>query len=91
MACIIKRILQFQNSVVFGPVKITDNQQVDVTNTCLFSWSNDMVCWTNWVNYSTYLKLAKSIEHPLNYDFVFVLHFSYPDHLIYLKVYYLLI
>ena len=62
MACIIKRILQFQNSVVFGSVKITDNQQVDVTNTCLFSWSNDMVCWTNWVNYSTYLKLAKSIE-----------------------------
>jgi hypothetical protein len=62
VACIIKRILQFQNSVVFGPVKITDNQQVDVTNTCLFSWSNDMVCWTNWVNYSTYLKLAKSIE-----------------------------
>ena len=62
MACIIKRILQFQSSVVFGPIKITDNIGADVTEQCLFSWSNDVVCWTNWVNYKTYLKLAKNIE-----------------------------
>ena len=62
MACIIKRILQFQSSVVFGPIKITDNTGADVTEQCLFSWSNDVVCCTNWVNYKTYLKLAKNIE-----------------------------
>ena len=62
MSCIIKRILQFKDSVVFGHIKITDNTGADVTNTCLFSWSDDMVCWTNWVNYKTYLNLAKNLE-----------------------------
>ena len=62
MSCIIKRVLQFQDSVVFGPIKIIDSTGADVTNTCLFSWSDDMVCWTNWVNYKTYLSLAKNLE-----------------------------
>lgn len=62
MSCIIKRVLQFQDSVVFGPVKIIDSTGADVTSTCLFSWSDDMVCWTNWVNYKTYLSLAKNLE-----------------------------
>ena len=62
MSCIIKRVLQFQDSVVFGPVKIIDSTGADVTGTCLFSWSDDMVCWTNWVNYKTYLSLAKNLE-----------------------------
>ena len=62
MSCIIKRVLQFQDSVVFGPIKIIDSTGADVTSTCLFSWSDDMVCWTNWVNYKTYLSLAKNLE-----------------------------
>jgi hypothetical protein len=28
----------------------------------MYSWSSDMVCWTNWVNYNTYLKLAKNVD-----------------------------
>lgn len=62
MSCIIKRILQFQSAVVFGPVKITDNLGNDVTETCMFGWSSDGVCWTSWVNYKTYLQIAQNIE-----------------------------
>lgn len=62
MSCLIKRILQFQNAVVFGPLVLKDNNGMDVTNQCLYSWSSDSVCWTSWVDYNTYLRLAKNIE-----------------------------
>lgn len=62
MSCIIKRILQFQNSVVFGPLAIYDADGTDTTNSNMYSWSTDGVCWTSWVNYQTYLKIAKNIE-----------------------------
>ena len=62
MSCIIKRILQFQNSVVFGPLAIYDADGTDTTNSNMYSWSTNGVCWTSWVNYQTYLKIAKNIE-----------------------------
>ena len=62
MSCLIKRILQFQNAVVFGPLVLKDDNVIDVTNQCLYSWSSDSVCWTSWVDYNTYLRLAKNIE-----------------------------
>ena len=62
MTCIIKRILQFQSSVVFGPVSILDAEGKDMTETNMYSWSSDGVCWTSWVNYKTYLRIAKNIE-----------------------------
>lgn len=62
MSCLIKRILQFQNAVVFGPLVLKDDNGMDVTNQCLYSWSSDSVCWTSWVDYNTYLRLAKNIE-----------------------------
>lgn len=62
MSCLIKRILQFQNAVVFGPLVLKDDKGIDVTNQCLYSWSSDSVCWTSWVDYNTYLRLAKNIE-----------------------------
>ena len=62
MSCLIKRILQFQNAVVFGPLVLKDDNRIDVTNQCLYSWSSDSVCWTSWVDYNTYLRLAKNIE-----------------------------
>lgn len=54
--------MQFQSAVTFGPVKIIDNSGNNVTNECLFSWSSDGVCWTSWVNYKSYLKIAKNVE-----------------------------
>lgn len=62
MSCIIKRILQFQNSVVFGPVIILDANGEDTTKMNMYSWSTDGVCWTSWASYDTYLQIAKNIE-----------------------------
>lgn len=48
--------------MVFGPLVLKDDNGMDVTNQCLYSWSSDSVCWTSWVDYNTYLRLAKNIE-----------------------------
>ena len=62
MSCFIKRVLQFKEGIAFGPVKITNAEGIDITKDCMYSWSSDSVCWTNWVNYNTYLRLAKNVE-----------------------------
>lgn len=62
MSCGIRRIIQFNEALVFQPVKLMNAQNEDITGESFFSWSTDSVCWTNWVNYDTYLKLARNIE-----------------------------
>lgn len=47
---------------MFGPLAIYDADGTDTTNSNMYSWSTDGVCWTSWVNYQTYLKIAKNIE-----------------------------
>lgn len=61
MACIIKRILTIQVPIQFHELRVMSDAQV-VTESCLYSWSTDTVCWTNWVDYNTYLKTAYTIE-----------------------------
>lgn len=60
--CPIKRIITFKEAVVYGPVKIIDNLDVDVTSKCQFSWSTDGVCWTSWVSWLQYNTIAKNLE-----------------------------
>ena len=62
MSCAIKRIIQLTEAVQHCPIKILDESSIDTTNQCKFSWSTDTVCWTNWVDYNTYLNITKNIE-----------------------------
>ena len=62
MGCALKRILQFQQAVKFGPIQVIDDKNVNVAATCMYSWSSDGVCWTSWTTYENYLKIAKNIE-----------------------------
>lgn len=62
MTCAIKRILQFQQAVKYGPISVINENDQDVANTCMYSWSADGVCWTTWTTYANYLKIAKNIE-----------------------------
>lgn len=62
MTCAIKRILQFQQAVTFGPIQVLDEKNRDITATCMYSWSADGVCWTAWTSYNKYLQIAKNIE-----------------------------
>lgn len=60
--CPIKRIITFKEAVVYGPIKIIDELDADVTLECQYSWSTDGVCWTSWVSYSQYTTLIKNID-----------------------------
>ena len=62
MGCNIKRILQFNDIIQAGPIRIYNKDNINITDSCQFCWSNDMVCWTNWVDYANYLRLISSLE-----------------------------
>lgn len=61
MACVIKRIIQFNVPVHYKPISIMWND-TDITGSCLFSWGTDMVCWTNWCNYDTYKAICSHVD-----------------------------
>lgn len=62
MSCIIKRLLTIKEPLQYGPVVIKDEFGNDITNTCMFSWSVDSVCWTDWVDVNQYNTICKNIE-----------------------------
>lgn len=62
MSCLIKRVLTFKEPISFKEVKVYDEANNDITESCMYSWSSDGVCWVNWTNYKTYLTLAESVE-----------------------------
>ena len=61
MSCGIKRILQLQNAISYQEIKVFDNQN-EITNSCMYSWSNDGICWTNWTNIDMYNRSCRNIE-----------------------------
>ena len=62
MSCGIKRILQFQEAIQYQPVKVIDATEMDITESCMYSWSSDGVCWTNWTTYSNYIRIVSNYE-----------------------------
>ena len=62
MSCTIKRVLQFNEALNFKNIQIFNTSEVDITNNCHFSWSNDMVCWTNWTSFENFLHFSKNFE-----------------------------
>ena len=62
MSCIIKRLITLTVPIKYQPISLFDDNNIDVTSKCLFSWSSDAVCWTNFVNLEQYNTLAPNIE-----------------------------
>ena len=62
MGCGIKRIIKLNQAISSHTIKIFDNIKQDITNSCMFSWSNDGVCWSAWTIYDNYLRITKNIE-----------------------------
>ena len=62
MGCQIRRILQFNEAIVFQEVKIFDFDSVDITRDCMYSWSTDTACWTGWTTYDNYISICKNFE-----------------------------
>ena len=62
MGCGIKRIIRFNDAIVSCPIKIFDNVKLDITQSCLYSWSVDSVCWSAWTSYDNYLRITKHLD-----------------------------
>lgn len=61
MGCNLKRILQFNNAITYQKVHVYDHNN-DITDKCMYSWSIDGVCWTNWTTVDMYDKIGNNIE-----------------------------
>ena len=62
MNCKIKRIIQFNSAITYSEVEIYNNDEMNISNNCRYSWSSDGVCWTNWVSYADYNRIASQLE-----------------------------
>ena len=62
MSCRIRRILQFREAIVYQDIKVYDANNIDITNNCMYSWSSDGVCWTNWVTYKGYTDIVSNYD-----------------------------
>lgn len=62
MTCGIKRILQLKEAIQYQSVRLFDNDNIDISDQCNYSWSTDGVCWTSWANYLTYNNICRNIE-----------------------------
>lgn len=63
MGCEIKRIVQLNIAITSTPIKVYDNFNVDVTKSCMFSWSTDCACWSTWTTYDNYIRITPRIEN----------------------------
>ncbi len=61
MACALKRIIQLNDAIRYQQISIY-NQNVDITNSCEFSWSTDSVCWTNWTTIDMYNRICPNLD-----------------------------
>ena len=61
MACGLKRILQLTEAITYQTVELF-YQNKDITKECMYSWSTDGSCWTNWVNIDMYHRICSNIE-----------------------------
>lgn len=62
MPCIIKRLITLTVPVRYQRINLFDENNIDITESCLFSWSSDAACWTNFVTLEQYNKMAPNIE-----------------------------
>ena len=62
MECSIVRILTLDMPITYATIRVIDSAQKDVTMACQYAWSVDKVCWTNWVDYNTYMRLAQNLD-----------------------------
>ena len=60
MSCIVKRIITITYPTKKQEVGVYDKTNQIISSDCEFSWSLDKVCWTPWVNHTTYKKIISN-------------------------------
>lgn len=62
MSCGLKRIIQLKEALSTCPINIFDNVGIEITESCMYSWSADGVCWTAWTTYDNYIRVSQYLE-----------------------------
>lgn len=60
MSCNIKRILQFKEAISYQTIQVYSHSD-NITNSCMYSWSSDGACWTNWSTFDMYNRVCKQL------------------------------
>ena len=76
MSCLIKRLITLTVPVRYQTINLFDENNIDVTKSCHFSWSSDGACWTNFVSLDQYNQLAPNIESDYYLRILIVTGFS---------------
>lgn len=61
MSCEIKRVLTVQNPIRYSTIRLWSSSK-EITRDCLYSWSVDRVCWTDWTDIDTYKDICSRID-----------------------------
>lgn len=62
MSCGIKRIVKLEEATVYHNIIVLNDNSVDISSRCMYSWSADGICWTDWVDLKTYDKICSQRE-----------------------------
>lgn len=57
----IKRVVYITQPITYKSVKVLDSNGLDITNSCMFSWSIDNVCWTAFTTLENYYSICSNI------------------------------
>ena len=60
--CSIRRIIRLNEAITTQPLILFDNNNINITKDCKYSWSVDGVCWTGWSSYDSYLSITDNLE-----------------------------
>lgn len=61
MPCTIKRVILLKEPINYKHISILQGG-IDISNTCMYSWSTDNICWTNWVDKNNYDRICSNIQ-----------------------------
>lgn len=62
MSCSIRRVIQVTVPIRYLPIRVFNEEGNDVSNSSLYSWSIDSVCWTDWATKDVYDSACKNID-----------------------------
>lgn len=60
-ACCIKRVITLKEPTAYHKIQIIDSEGIDYAANCLYSWSSDGVCWSDWSTFTEYNTICPNL------------------------------
>ena len=62
MGCLIQRVIQINEPISGNDVKVYCQPDKEITQSCMYSWSTDSLCWVNYTDYNTYKTITSTLD-----------------------------